>query len=247
MRDFKEVLRYRIEKALDEGFAKHIPLTSEFLAERLTADLSVIDGELKQLERHQAADIILKRVAADEDMTRGEIQSDFDRWVDEQIGAMRLAAAMLLDPVQHLTPEELRHAHTIQQHEYDKSDIENELELAAEDYIEEFNIDNRPVTEEEIDCMAYELRKLLDKDADACWSHCRAEAVAIVLRRRQRRYIIGRPINGITINGLEYILDDEGDEIIFNSIEEAKEFLLGFDIGEAEIDAQGIVFEEVDE
>lgn len=247
MRDFKEILRYRIENALDEGFAKHIPLTSEYLAEKLTADLSVVDGERKQMERHQAADIILKRVAADEDMTKGDAQSDFDRWVQEQDVAMRLAAVMLLDPVQHLTPEELRYAYTIQQHEYDKSDVENELELAAEDYIEEFGIDKKPVTEEEVDRMAFELRKLLDKDADACWSHCRAEAVSIVLRRRQKRYVIGRPIEGVTINGLEYILNDEGDEIIFNSIEEAKEFLLGFDIGEAEIEAQGIVFEEVDE
>lgn len=141
------------------------------------------------MDRQTAADVILKRVAIDEDMTRGAEKSDFDRWVEEQDTAMRLAVSMLLDPVKHLTPEELRHAYDLQQHEYDKLDIENELELAAEDYIEEYNTNIRPVTEEEIDRMAHELRRLLDKDADACWSQCRVEAAAAVLRSRVKRYV----------------------------------------------------------
>lgn len=37
--------------------------------------------------------------------------------------------------------------------------------------------------------------------------------------------VIGRAINGISINGLEYALDDAGNYIHFNSIEEAKQFL----------------------
>lgn len=37
--------------------------------------------------------------------------------------------------------------------------------------------------------------------------------------------VIGRPINGISLNGLEYMLDENGDYKLFNSKEEAKEFL----------------------
>lgn len=248
MRNFKEILRCRIEQALDEGFAKHIPLTSDYLAEKLLTTLDKTGGELKQMERHQAAIIILRRAAIDKEMVGDEPQSDFDRWVDEQDAAMDLAADMLLDPVKHLTPEELRHAYVLQQHEYDKSDIENELDVAAEDYIEQFDIDKKPVTPEEIEAMAIELRRILDRDADACWSAARAEAVTKVLKlRRPPRYVVGRPINGISINGLEYILTDEGDEMIFDSIEDAKDFLSGCGIGEEEIEAQGIQFEEVDE
>lgn len=147
-----------------------------------------------------------------------------------------------------LTPEEVREAYEEQQHEYDISDMENELDVASDDYIEEFHIDEEPVTEDELEEMARLLRKKLEADADACWSHARCEAAHEVLRKRNKkpRYVIGRPINGITINGLEYVQNDKGEEITFDSIEAAKEFLLGFDIGEAEIEAQGIQFEEVD-
>lgn len=245
MRNFKEILRARIENALDDGFKKHIPLTSDYLAEQLLG--TPLEDEKKSIERGLAAKIIQERVQIDEDTVLGEPQSDFDKWVEEQDTAMRLAVVMLLNPVQNLTPEELRHAYELQQHEYDKSDIENELEVAAEDYIERFRIDEKPVTDDEIDRMAFELRRLLDKDADACWSHCRAEAVAMVLRRRAKGYVIGRPINGISINGLEYILDDDGNEMVFDSIEAAKEFLVGFDIDDEAIEAQGFVFKEADE
>lgn len=183
MRNFKEILRARIENALDNGFKKHIPLTSDYLAEQLLG--TPFEDEKKNIERGLAAKIIQERVQIDEDAVLGEPQSDFDKWVEEQDTAMRLAVAMLLDPVQYLTTKELSHAYELQQHEYDKLDIENELELAAEHYIEEFHIDEKPVTDEEIDRMAFELRRLLDKNADACWSYCREEAVETVLRRRE--------------------------------------------------------------
>lgn len=35
-----------------------------------------------------------------------------------------------------------------------------------------------------------------------------------------RKYVIGRPINDISINGLEYVTDDNGEEMIFDSIED---------------------------
>ena len=37
--------------------------------------------------------------------------------------------------------------------------------------------------------------------------------------------VIGRPINGISINGLEYLLDENGEYKQFESTEEAKTFL----------------------
>lgn len=248
MRNFEEILRFRIEQALDDGFAKHIPLTSDYLAEKLLATLDKAGGERKLMERQMAQIVIMTRITIDRASLGDKVESDYDKWVDEQDSAMEMAVDMLLDPVKHLTPEELRHAYVLQQHEYDKSDIENELDVAAEDYIEQFDIDKKPVTPEEIEAMAIELRRILDRDADACWSVARAEAVTKVLKlRRPPRYIIGRPINGISINGLEYILTDEGDEMIFNSIEDAKDFLSCCGIGEEEIEAQGIQFEEVDE
>lgn len=39
------------------------------------------------------------------------------------------------------------------------------------------------------------------------------------------KYIIGRPINGIPLNGLEYATDDDGALLQFDSIESAEIFL----------------------
>jgi hypothetical protein len=38
-------------------------------------------------------------------------------------------------------------------------------------------------------------------------------------------YVIGRPINGISINGLEFALDANGDELKFKTEESAVEFI----------------------
>jgi hypothetical protein len=38
--------------------------------------------------------------------------------------------------------------------------------------------------------------------------------------------IIGRPVNGISINGLEWLLDDNGDPMRFTDNSAAKQFLL---------------------
>lgn len=59
--------------------------------------------------------------------------------------------------------------------------------------------------------------------------------------------LIKRPINGITINGFEYVLDDNGDEITFDTLEDAKAFLAQHGYDENDIDAEGIEFEEVTE
>lgn len=37
--------------------------------------------------------------------------------------------------------------------------------------------------------------------------------------------IVGRPINGISLNGDEYLLDGNGKDIIFSTIAEAKPYL----------------------
>ena len=40
------------------------------------------------------------------------------------------------------------------------------------------------------------------------------------------KYKIGRPINGISLNGLEWVLTEEdGDIMLFDSVAEAREFL----------------------
>ena len=60
-----------------------------------------------------------------------------------------------------------------------------------------------------------------------------------------KRVAVGRHINGITINPLEYLLDDEGDLMTFESEEKAKEFLT--EKGFSEEDMYWMVFEEVDD
>lgn len=59
--------------------------------------------------------------------------------------------------------------------------------------------------------------------------------------------LIKRPIKGITINGFEYVLDDDGNEIAFDTLEDAKAFLVQHGYDENTIDAEGIEFEEVTE
>lgn len=38
--------------------------------------------------------------------------------------------------------------------------------------------------------------------------------------------IVGRPVNGISLNGLEYLLDDKGEPMQFESEDKAKEYLV---------------------
>lgn len=40
-----------------------------------------------------------------------------------------------------------------------------------------------------------------------------------------KKVIVGRPIEGISLNGLEYVLDDDGFIRYFDSVEDAKAFL----------------------
>lgn len=57
-----------------------------------------------------------------------------------------------------------------------------------------------------------------------------------------KRIAVGRHINGITINPLEYLLDDEGELMTFESEEKAKEFLA--EKGFAEEDMYVVLYEE---
>ena len=56
--------------------------------------------------------------------------------------------------------------------------------------------------------------------------------------------IVGRPINGISLNGLEYILNGDGSVMQFESQDAAKEFLKvnGF----TESDFDDLIFAEED-
>ena len=53
--------------------------------------------------------------------------------------------------------------------------------------------------------------------------------------------IIGKPINGISINGLEYLLDDSGEEMKFGTTGEAKRFLTNAGI----TDFEDFVFQKI--
>lgn len=56
--------------------------------------------------------------------------------------------------------------------------------------------------------------------------------------------IVGSHINSITINPLEYLLDDEGNEMLFDSEESAREYLR--QQGMTEDEMYWMVFEEVE-
>lgn len=57
--------------------------------------------------------------------------------------------------------------------------------------------------------------------------------------------IVGRHIEGITINPLEYLLDDEGELVVFESEEQARQHLIKN--GYSKDDLYWIVFEEVED
>ena len=56
--------------------------------------------------------------------------------------------------------------------------------------------------------------------------------------------IVGRHINGITLNPLEYVLNEDGSLMVFETEDKAKDFLRehGFD----DEDMEYLVFEEID-
>ncbi len=58
---------------------------------------------------------------------------------------------------------------------------------------------------------------------------------------------IGRPINGISLNGLEYVLDDEGNEMLFCDRAAAEKFLCKHGYTDEDIEDEGIVFADADD
>lgn len=56
--------------------------------------------------------------------------------------------------------------------------------------------------------------------------------------------MIGRPINGISINGNEYVCDKMGYAIVFDDEKDAREYLYMHGMTDREIEDEGIIFEE---
>ena len=59
----------------------------------------------------------------------------------------------------------------------------------------------------------------------------------------EEKVVIYRPINGIGLNGNEYVLDDDGELMVFETEDDARRFLAACGIGEQEIEDMGIGFE----
>ena len=59
------------------------------------------------------------------------------------------------------------------------------------------------------------------------------------------KYLISRPINGIPINGKEYVLDENGNEIVFNTVLAAERFLARHGFSNTDIEQEGIEIEEM--
>ena len=116
----------------------------------------------------------------------GTFREDIWHWFDERYsrGVYYLLYGSECG-VDGMSAETLRLAYEKQQHIYDIQDMKYELE--SDDYIEKYDIDSDPVTDEELELMAVSLRSRLDKDADASWSVCRTEAAEEILNRRKYR------------------------------------------------------------
>ena len=56
--------------------------------------------------------------------------------------------------------------------------------------------------------------------------------------------VVGRPIEGVTINGLEYLCDENGYAIVFKDEADAKQFLADHGLSEDDIEDQGILIVE---
>lgn len=65
------------------------------------------------------------------------------------------------------------------------------------------------------------------------------------MRSGEEKVVIYRPINGIGLNGNEYVLDEKGDLMVFETENDARLFLAACGIGEQEIEDMGIGFEPV--
>jgi hypothetical protein len=55
--------------------------------------------------------------------------------------------------------------------------------------------------------------------------------------RDTKKIIIGRAVHGVSLNGLEYLLDERGKEKIFSSTKAAKDFLKGEGVPEKDLDS----------
>lgn len=60
-----------------------------------------------------------------------------------------------------------------------------------------------------------------------------------------KKWVIARPINGISINGDEYAVDDDGKYLCFDSEEEATDHMERW-YEEAEIEEEGIYVKEIE-
>ena len=58
-------------------------------------------------------------------------------------------------------------------------------------------------------------------------------------------YAIARPIEGVTINGREYVCDDDGQVLMFNSYGEAELYLIYHCYDTARMEREGIEIVEM--
>lgn len=60
-------------------------------------------------------------------------------------------------------------------------------------------------------------------------------------------FVIARPINGISLNGLEYVLDENGEDKTFDTKEGAYEFLKSVGYDEDSMEREGIIVKDLDD
>lgn len=216
----------------------------------------------------EAEDRNLHKVMREKEMVRTEklpeFPSDEDRQAtlsfldeDETEEYRRLTDAIqaVHSFVPGLSSELLQSAYVLQQHINDILNIKNEIENSEEDYAEEYNLVKKPITNSEYEAIAIKLRTVLNSDLDIYWPTAAENAIRTVLEPRcPYKYVISRVINGVTINGDEYALNDDGSLMLFDTIDLAIKYLYskgitaplveGFTVVGLKIDEDGNIVEK---
>lgn len=65
------------------------------------------------------------------------------------------------------------------------------------------------------------------------------------MEQKKKHYVIGRPIDGISLNGLEYLMKPEGGLMFFGSARAAHDYLV--QSGHTDTDIDGMVIQCIEE
>jgi hypothetical protein len=103
----------------------------------------------------------------------------------------------------------------------------------------------KELPEEELESLYDDLRDALDAGETIDEISLKEKTTAAMKEIKRRGsgavFLIGRPINGISLNGLEYVLDDTGLPMAFETEEGAKGFVFANGFTQEDLDNQSVL------